>query len=658
MNGSPGSLNTSSRQLAAIMFTDIVGYTALMGEDEQKAFDLLRKNRDIQRPLIEQFGGRWIKELGDGVMATFANATDAVLCAGAIQKACSNISDLKLRIGINLGEVVFEDNDVFGDGVNIASRLQTLAPIGGIFISESVQKNISNKKGIATIFIREELLKNVRTPVQIFEVDVNSVHVENPQVKLYSQDRKRPVPAKSIAVLAFDNIGNDPEQEYFSDGMAEEILNVLSNLKDLKVVGRASSFQFKGKNIDLREIGLRLGVKTVLEGSVRRQAIKLRIMVKLTDVEDGYHMWSERYDREMIDVFEIQDDISLKIAEKLKVTFFGDYHVKSERVPTLNMKAYEYLLQGKFFLDKYVEGFEKAFECFNKAIELDPDYAEAYVELARLYFLCTMFLFYKPHDGFEKAKLYAEKALALDNDLGGAHYVLGQVYFWYNWDWERAKKEYEAAENSAVAYYFTGIEIDPWYPAFLYGDFDAAIQSMHKMIERDPLSFNHQLQLGYFLTYGKRPEHARKVLNNIISAVPSFSDAVRLKAISYFFEGDNENAVLYARRAAELAQGKGWSQNFLIIALARSGAHEEARKLLAEWQANPFPCHIPPTGLSIIYANLGEFDKAFEYLQEAFLYRDSWMVSLKVSGDFDPLRSDPRFAKILEHMNFPDRHLP
>lgn len=644
---------TQSRQLAAIMFTDIVGYTALMGEDEQKAFDLLRKNRQVQRPLIEKYGGRWIKELGDGVMATFSNATDAVLCAGAIQKTCLDISDLKLRIGINLGEVIFEDNDVFGDGVNIASRLQSLAPAGGIFISESVQQNISNKKGIETIYIREEMLKHVKSPVQIFEVDVKNANIEKGNLSVMPRMPQHPIPAKSIAVLPFENIGRDPEQEYFSDGMAEEILNVLSSLKDLKVVGRSSSFQFKGQNIDLREVGSRLSVRTVLEGSVRKQGNNLRITVKLTDVADGYQLWSQRYDRELIDVFEIQDDISEKIAEKLKVTFFGDQHIKADRMPTQNMEAYELVLQGRFFLDKYVEGFEKALECFNKAVELDSEYAEGYAELARIHFLLTMFLFLKPHHGFERAKHYAEKALSLNNDLGGAHYVLGQVYFWYNWDWDMARKEYEAAEHCAISYYFTGIVIDPWYPALLYGDFDAAINSMHKMIERDPLSFNHQLQLGYFLTYGRKPEKAREVLNNILLAIPTFSDAARLVAMSYFFMGDVENAVIHARKAAEFAHGKGWGQNFLIIALARSGQHDEARNLLAEWQRNPFPCHIPPTGLSLIYANLGDFDKAFEYLEEAFTYRDFWMVSIKFGADFDLLRQDPRFETVLKRMDFP-----
>ncbi|HVG15436.1 MAG TPA: adenylate/guanylate cyclase domain-containing protein, partial [Chitinophagaceae bacterium] len=467
------------RQLAAIMFTDIAGYTALMGEDEEKAFELLRTNRRVQRPVIEKYGGRWIKELGDGVLATFSNATDAVCCAGAIHKCCLG-TELKLRIGINLGEVVFENNDVFGDGVNVASRLQSVAPIGGIFISESVHKNISNKKGIETTFVREEVLKHVKIPVQIYEVNIESVHVEEATLAFANHPPERIIPRKSIAVLPFENIGNDPEQEYFSDGMAEEILNVLSNLKGLKVVGRSSSFQFKGQNVNLPDIGSKLGVYSVLEGSVRRQGDKLRITVRLTNVEDGYQLWAEKYDRQMIDVFEIQDEIAEKIAEKLKVTFFEELENKTDRIPTQNMQAYELVLRGRFFLDKYIEGFEKALECFNKAIELDPDYAEAYSELARLHFLFAMFLFCNSREGFERAKGYAQKALSLNNDLGGAHYVLGQIYFWYNWDWQRAKKEYEAAEHSSISYYFTGIVLDPWYPALLYGNFDAAIQSMHK----------------------------------------------------------------------------------------------------------------------------------------------------------------------------------
>ncbi len=299
-----------SRQLAAIMFTDIVGYTELMGDDEQKAFDLLRKNRQIQKPIIEKFNGTWIKELGDGVLASFHTVTDAVLCASEIQKVCSDIHDLKLRIGIHLGEVVFEDNDVFGDGVNIASRIQAIATPGAIYISESVHNNISNKKEIITRFVRKANLKNVKEAVRIYEVlpqNIQPASFTNSLIHSTANTNG----GKSIAVLPFVNMSNDPEQEYFSDGMAEEIITSLNHLKDLKVAGRTSSFQFKGKNIDLHKIGEELGVNTVLEGSIRKQGNRIRLTAQLVNVKDGFHFWSEKYDRNMDDIFAIQDEIAL-----------------------------------------------------------------------------------------------------------------------------------------------------------------------------------------------------------------------------------------------------------------------------------------------------------------------------------------------------------
>ncbi len=231
-----------SRQLAAIMFTDIVGYTALMGQDEQKAFDFLKKNRTLQKPIIEQYNGRWIKELGDGVLASFNTASDAVNAAIKIQEACTAAKDFQLRIGIHLGEVVFEETDVFGDGVNIASRLQSLASIGSIWISDSVQKNIFNKKDIQTKFIKTETLKHVQEPVGIYEVITDHL------IKISSNNEsQKQVPKKSIAVLPFVNMSADPENEYFSDGISEEILNALSRVDGLQVTARTSSFFSKEK---------------------------------------------------------------------------------------------------------------------------------------------------------------------------------------------------------------------------------------------------------------------------------------------------------------------------------------------------------------------------------------------------------------------------
>src|SRR5688572_23679637 len=285
-----------SRQLAAIMFTDIVGYTALMGEDEQRAFELPKKNRELQKPLIEQNNGRWIKELGDGVLASFTTVSDAVNSAIKIQEACNLSKEFLLRIGIHHGEVVFEDDDIFGDAVNIASRLQALAPIGGIWISESVQNNVSNKKDIKTRFVRAETLKNVKEPVRIYEVITNKANEEENKSTVVEKSTGKKIQAKSIAVLPFVDMSSSHDQEYLGDGLAEEILNSIVHLKDLKVAGRTSSFQFKGTKVDLREVGEKLGVATVLEGSVRKHGNKLRITAQLINVQDGFHLWSQKYD--------------------------------------------------------------------------------------------------------------------------------------------------------------------------------------------------------------------------------------------------------------------------------------------------------------------------------------------------------------------------
>ena len=307
---------SQSRQLAAIMFTDIVGYTSLMGNDEQKAFDLLKKNREIQKPIVEQFGGCWIKELGDGVMASFSTVSDAVNAAIKIQETCNIARDFQLRIGIHQGEVVFEDEDVFGDAVNKAARIQASAKPGCIYISDTVQNNVSNKKDIETRFVKEETLKNVKESIRIYEV-ITTFSDEFSESILQEYSKK--TSAKSIVVLPFENMCPEKDQEYFCDGITEEIINTLAHIDSLKVIARTTSFAFKGKYDDVRNIGKELGVETILEGSLRKSGNRLRITAQLIRVSDGSHIWSEKYDREMKDVFEIQDELSLAIVEELKI---------------------------------------------------------------------------------------------------------------------------------------------------------------------------------------------------------------------------------------------------------------------------------------------------------------------------------------------------
>ena len=373
-----------TRQLAAIMFTDIVGYTALMGRDEQKAFDLLQKNRELQKPIIEKFKGRWIKELGDGVMASFNAVSDAVAAAIEIQGACNRAKDFQLRIGIHLGEVIFENEDVFGDGVNIASRIQAIANPGSIYISESVYKSISNKKDFQTRYVREEKLKNVKESVRIFQVItdgstathplnfslktkpkrkfviifgllislliagyfINRFYSARDEHKKTNRNRIESI-GKSIAVLPFVNMSADSSQEYFSDGMTESIITDLAQVPGLLVIARNSVFQFKGQSVDPVEVGNQLNVHYILQGRVQHSGDILRITVQLIETGKGFNIWGNKFDSRMKNVFLIQDDISKNIIQALKIAIAKEDSIL--KPPTQNLEAYDYYLRGHYY---------------------------------------------------------------------------------------------------------------------------------------------------------------------------------------------------------------------------------------------------------------------------------------------------------------------
>ncbi len=641
---------TSNRLIACIMFSDILGYTALMGEDENLALETLRKNRRIQEPIIEKYGGTWIKDLGDGVLSMFPSATDAVSAATEIHLATIDDPNLVIRIGLHLSEVVFENGDIFGDGVNIASRIEPTAPPRGTHISDAVRRNLSNKKGIKIKSKGDFNLKNVKEPVPIYEVIVTEAFERIMPRGFYDTFEERaPEHKDSIAVMPFRNLNNDPEEEYFGDGIADEILITLSNIKELRVVGRSSSFQFKNSTLSIKEIGKTLQVDYLLEGSIRKSPNRVRINALLLKVSDDSQVWAERYDRELYDIYEVQDDIASKISKKLKLTLTD----VEKRVAPINMEAYEQVLKGRFYVDKYITYFDKALACFTRAIEIDPNYAEAYAELGNLHFLFTMYLLSPPRDGFRKAKFYAEKALSINDDLGSAHFLLGQLYFWQDWDFEKARKQYEKADLAAIPFYFTGTVVDPWYYAFGFGNFEKAAEITLKVIENDPLSFFNQYTLSCFYTWGRNPEKAREVLQNMLYAVPNYAEAYRLLAYNSFLEGDSERAESEARKSVELSNGIGWSQITLSIVLAQHGKHEEAKKIISTLESSSETQAISPLGIAIIYIVLGEIDRAFDYLEKAIAYRDIWMLSLKYAPEFIPIRNDPRFKDLVKRIGYP-----
>jgi len=537
-----------SRQLAAIMFTDIVGYTALMGNDEQKAFEYLKKNRDLQKLIIEQYNGKWIKELGDGVMASFNTVSDTVTEALKIQENCKVLNDFQLRIGIHQGEVVFEAGDIFGDAVNIASRIQSFAEPGCIYVSETVRDNVSNKKNIHTKFIKEQTLKNVKEPVRIYEI-ITAEPAESIPAAIHETSQK--LTDKSIAVLPFVNMSNDPEQEYFCDGISEEIINALTQLNNLRVIARTSAFTFKNKNIDAREIGKILDVNTLLEGSVRKSGKHLRITTKLVKVSDGSHLWSNRYDRELEDIFSIQEDIAGNVATSLQGVL-TDKEREAIRRPETSIEAYEYYLRGRQLLHQL--DLKQSIIVFEKAIQLDADYAVTYTGLADAHAWC-----YEWEGGNKtdlvSAERYSWTALSLAPDLSESHSSHGYVLS-LGKRYDEAEKEFEEAmrlnPNSFSAYYFYG------RTCFAHGQIEKSAEMFRKASEVSREDFQSVLLLSQSLrVLGK--DEAEQVTREGINRArkqlklnPSDRRVLSLASGSLFEIGEREEAYQWMNKALEL----------------------------------------------------------------------------------------------------------
>ena len=605
---------SQSRQLAVIMFTDIVGYTALMGSDEQKAFELLSKNRNIQRPLIEQHNGHWVKELGDGVLASFNTVSDAVTAAIQIQQECNAAEDFQLRIGIHLGEVIFENNDVFGDGVNIASRIQSIAPPGGIYISESVYNNVSNKKEIKTSFVKQEFLKNVKDAVKIYEV-----LLENKK----SPDRFNPVidlPTKiasgtSIAVLPFVNMSNDPEQEYFCDGISEEIINALSQLDNLRVIARTSVFSFKGKNLDVREIGKTLDVKALLEGSVRKAGNRLRITTKLVRVSDGSHQWSNQYDRVLEDVFSIQEDIAENVATSLK-GFITNKEKEAIRRPETIIEAYEYYLKGRQLLRHVVLDDSK--NMFEKAVELDSSYALAYAGLADLHSWSYEWVGANNAD-LVAAETNSQKALSLAPHLSESHSSRGYVLA-LGKRYDEAEQEFRKAiqlnSNSFDAYYFYGRS------CFARGQIQQSADLFLKASEVRKEDFQSMLLLAQSLRIvGK--DGTQQVLEGIERA----------------------------RKHLKLNPDDKRALSLTPSSLVETGKREEAN----QWMNKALKLYPDDAGVLVngacFFAKDGNKEKAMDLIETAFgkgFGKKDW---IEHDPDYDSLRNEPRFQSLLSRLH-------
>jgi TolB-like protein/class 3 adenylate cyclase len=563
-----------TRQLAAIMFTDIVGYTAMMGENEAGAYQLLKKNRQVQKPLIEKHNGRWLKEMGDGVLASFQTVLDAVYCAIEIQKTCLKVPDLKLRIGIHLGDVIVEDGDVFGDGVNIASRLESITPTGGIYVSEPVYMNIQNKEEIKAEFVREETLKNVKYPVRVYEIQIEGIdptisdaiqqktepgiirHIitwgkkplyilifivisivlaylgyQNLRKNEFTKEIEQPqLIEKSIAVLPFTNMSNDPAQDYFADGIMEEILTHLCKIGDLKVISRTSTMRYRGTDKSMSDIARELGVTYVLEGSVRKSNDKVRITTQLINAQNNIHLWAEYYDKDMVDIFSLQSEVAQQVAIALKANISPEVRGDIEDPPTTNYKAYDLYLQGNKYLTQYKpEENRIAISLFKKALSLDSTFAMAYAKLAGAYSSGVLRFGYGK-TMLDSAEYYAKLSILYDVKQSEGYKILGLV--------ERTKN-----------------------------NLDLAISYTRKAINMNPNQTTAITNLGFFLVTNGEFQEGKYFLDQGITLNPRNPEPFNYLGILYYYIGNYSKSIDYFERSLEIEPDNRFALLSYLISL-------------------------------------------------------------------------------------------
>jgi serine/threonine-protein kinase len=451
----------------------------------------------------------------------------------------------------------------------------------------------------------------------------------------------------SIAVLPFVNMSADPENEYFSDGLSEDLINALTKVTDLHVVARTSSFAFKGEKVDIREIGEKLNVDNLLEGSVRKVGNRVRITAQLIKVKDGYHLWSDRYDRNMEDVFAIQDEITEKIMDKLMVAL--DVLKKpSEEYRPVNFEAYDLYLKGRYCLNKFEV--DKALVYYEQAIEQDPNYALAYASIAEVYtLLSTGFDVLPNKDAMPKARDAAQKALELDPNLAEAYVSLGLVALSYDWDRNATKKYFQKA-----------IELNPnsmsahqWYEfywTYMMADIDTATAHLERAQELDPLNFLIKVRLGFMSIFKGDGDHALDQFKALLDFEPNFSLLYLSFATAYALKGDYDEALAYGEKMLEVGPrvvayvgNMGW-----LYAVA--GKKEKAYELLAELEERSKKGYVSSFWTALIYLSLGEIDKTFEWFEKAYEERDGNMIYFTVPQLFDPIRSDPRYKQLLLKM--------
>jgi TolB-like protein/Tfp pilus assembly protein PilF len=635
------------------MFTDMVGFTTLAQLDEALAMQLLDEQRGIIRPLLAKYRGREVDTIGDAFLVEFASSLGAVRCAVEIQSVLKELNEKRpeekrilIRIGIHLGDVIHRGRDVAGDAVNVASRIEPLAPPGGVCVTAQVHASVLNKLEYEFESLGTPRLKNVATPIEVFRISGYGQSLSIPaQVK-------SALPTDRVAVLPFTNISHDPADEYFTDGITEEVISSVSKTKGLRVIARTSVMRYKGASKAIAEIGRELNVGSILEGSVRKAGDKIRISVQFIETANEEPRWSETYDREISDVFAIQSEIAQKVAEALREHVLGEPPRSEEESPS-SPEAYLNYLRGRQFWNKRTEeDLKKAIEFFDEALKIDGNYAKAYTGLADSYAVLALLEFMAPNEAYPKAKQAVDKALSLHARLADAHTSLGLIRFQYDWDWQGAEQAFRQAidinPNYAPAHHFFADYLKAM------GRFDEALLEIEKARELDPLSLAINTGVGHVLYLSRQYDKAIEEYKRAVELDPSFMATHVWFGRPYLEKGLFAEAIAELETAVRLSGESTLALAMLGHGLASAGRTDDALQILEKLKDRAKTQYVPSYWIAVIYNGFKDREQTMAWIWKAFEERSSWLVWSNVEPRFTWLRDDPDFAALMKAMKFPE----
>jgi TolB-like protein/class 3 adenylate cyclase/tetratricopeptide (TPR) repeat protein len=553
------------RRLAAILAADVAGYSRLMGVDEEGTLAQLKARRKaLVDPKIAEHRGRIVKTTGDGMLVEFASAVDAARCAVEVQRRMNEqnadvpqTKRIEFRIGIHVGDIIFDENDIFGDGVNIAARLEGIAEPGGVSISDDAHRQIRGKVDITFEDLGSQSLKNIGEPMRVWRIRIGPSSPPGMLTKSPTETAKPlALPDKpSIAVLPFQNMSGDPEQEYFADGVVEDIITALSRFRQLFVIARNSSFTYKGRSVDIKQVGRELGVRYVLEGSVRKAANQVRITGQLIDTMTGAHLWADRIDGAFDDIFELQDQVTMSVVGAIAPKLEQAEIERSKRKPTENLDAYDYYLRGvASAIPQTREGDNEALRLFYRAIELDPDFAVAYGWAAWMFVTrkSNGWMTNRALEIAEAARLGRRAAELGDDDAAALCWGgFALAYVAYELDDGIAYLDRALVLNSnlAAAWYVSG-----WLKVFS-GEPKDAIERVTRAIRLsplDPLIFRMYAGIAHAHFFAGHYDDASFWAEKAVRSRPTWLTAVRGAAASHALAGRIDEATKYMARMREL----------------------------------------------------------------------------------------------------------